>query len=191
MPSLSGVEMDLTCWFLFSNSKCENVVDPAVQQAEYRICERCDCQWQRRNTTTIKVLLTVLVCRNRVQSVIFLNVCCYCSFGQGSILLWTHMLRPFYSRPIALNQEGRSLVNDVCKCVRHWRVREGWVGVSNFVRYLERASSGCGLLSGLGPIDWRLLFNVNGPSQVYHFSRHQRSWHLDAANQDASNGHIL
>jgi len=110
---------------------------------------------------------------------------------QGSILLWTHTLRPFYSRPIALNQEGRSLVNDVCKCVRHWRVREGWVGVSNFLRYLERTSSGCGLLSGLGPIDWRLLFNVNGPSQVYHFSQHQRSWHLDAANQDASNGHIL
>jgi len=74
MPSLSGVEMDLTCWFLFSNSKCENVVDPAVQQAEYRICERCDCQWQRRNTTTIKVLLTVLVCQNHVRSVIFLNV---------------------------------------------------------------------------------------------------------------------
>jgi len=24
----------------------------------------------------------------------------------------------FYSRPIALNQEGRSLVNDVCECVR-------------------------------------------------------------------------
>jgi len=23
----------------------------------------------------------------------------------------------FYSRPIALTQEGRSLVNDVCKCV--------------------------------------------------------------------------
>ena len=36
--------------------------------------------------------------------------CCCCSFGQGSILLWTHTLRPFYSRPIALTQEGRSLV---------------------------------------------------------------------------------
>jgi len=33
--------------------------------------------------------------------------------------------------------------------------------------------------------------SVNGPSQVYHFSQHQRDWHLDAANQDASNGHIL
>jgi len=41
----------------------------------------------------------------------------YVSFGQGSSLLWTHMLRPFYSRPIALTQEGRSLVNDVCECV--------------------------------------------------------------------------
>ena len=36
----------------------------------------------------------------------------------GSSLLWTHMLRPFYSRLIALTQEGRSLVNDVCECVR-------------------------------------------------------------------------
>ena len=37
---------------------------------------------------------------------------------QRSSLLSTHMLRPFYSRPIALTQEGRSLVNDVCECVR-------------------------------------------------------------------------
>ena len=36
----------------------------------------------------------------------------------GSSLLWTHTLRPFYGRPIALTQEGRSLVNDVCECVR-------------------------------------------------------------------------
>ena len=43
--------------------------------------------------------------------------CMYVSFGQGSSLLWTHTLRPFYSRPIALTQEG-SLVNDVCECVR-------------------------------------------------------------------------
>jgi len=33
--------------------------------------------------------------------------------------------------------------------------------------------------------------SVNGPSQVYHFSRRQCDWHLDAANQGASNGHIL
>ena len=26
-------------------------------------------------------------------------------------------LRPFYDRPLALTQEGRSLVNDVCECV--------------------------------------------------------------------------
>jgi len=40
------------------------------------------------------------------------------SFGQGSSLLWTHTLRPFYSRSIALTQEGTSLVNDVFECVR-------------------------------------------------------------------------
>jgi len=43
----------------------------------------------------------------------------YVSFGQGSSLLWTHTLRPFYSRPIVLTQEGRSLVNDVRECVRN------------------------------------------------------------------------
>ena len=47
-----------------------------------------------------------------------LYVCMYVSFGHGSSLLWTHTLIPFYSRPIALTQEGKSLVNDVCECVR-------------------------------------------------------------------------
>jgi len=39
----------------------------------------------------------------------------------------------FYERPIALTQEGRSLVDDVCDCVHDWRVRKGWVGVSNLL----------------------------------------------------------
>jgi len=39
-------------------------------------------------------------------------------FGQGSSLLWTHMLKPFYCRPIALTQVERSQVDDVCECVR-------------------------------------------------------------------------
>ena len=50
-------------------------------------------------------------------------ICLYVSFGQGSSLLWTHTLRALYSRPIALTQEGRSQVDDVCECVRDWRVR--------------------------------------------------------------------
>jgi len=33
--------------------------------------------------------------------------------------------------------------------------------------------------------------SVNGPSLVYHFSRRQHDWHLDAANQGTSNSHIL
>jgi len=46
------------------------------------------------------------------------DVVSYVSFGQGSSLLWTHTLRPFYSRPIALTQEGTGLVNDVANvCV--------------------------------------------------------------------------
>jgi len=49
------------CVCVFSvNSKCENVVDQWVQESQYRICERCDCQWQRRNTTTIKVLIMII-----------------------------------------------------------------------------------------------------------------------------------
>jgi len=56
-----------------------------------------------------------------------ISVCMYVSFGQGSSLLWS--LDPyaefFYSRPIALTHEGMSLVNDVCECVRDWRVRRG------------------------------------------------------------------
>ena len=39
------------------------------------------------------------------------------SFGQGSSLLWTHTLKPLYSRPIALTQEVRSQVDDVCECM--------------------------------------------------------------------------
>ena len=44
------------------------------------------------------------------------HLCC-CYFGQGSSLLWTHTPRPLYNRPIALTQEGRSQVDDVCGCV--------------------------------------------------------------------------
>jgi len=47
-----------------------------------------------------------------------LYVCMYVSFGQGSSLLWTHTLRPFYSGPSALTQEGRSMVYNVRECVR-------------------------------------------------------------------------
>ena len=42
---------------------------------------------------------------------------------QRSSLLWTRALRSFYNRPIALAQEGRSLVNDVWECLHNWRVR--------------------------------------------------------------------
>jgi len=48
------------------------------------------------------------------------------------------------------------------------------------------------LLSGLGPIDWRLLFNVSQRTQPsLLLEPHLRCWHLDTANQDASNSHIL
>ena len=45
----------------------------------------------------------------------------YVSFGQGSSLLWTHMLRPLYSRPIALTPFPQiDIIGDV---VIVWRVR--------------------------------------------------------------------
>ena len=50
----------------------------------------------------------------------------YVSFGQGSSLLWTHTLRPFYSRPIALTQEGRSLMITMIILGRKQRVSTGF-----------------------------------------------------------------
>jgi len=39
-------------------------------------------------------------------SVISVPSVLFCSFGHGSSVLWTHALRPFYNRPIALAQGG-------------------------------------------------------------------------------------
>jgi len=103
-----------------------------------------------------------------------------------------------YSRPIALTQdsllaqEGRSQVDDVFECVRDWRVRRGEKAWTACQVFIARPFYRRGLLSGLGPTDWRLLFNVSQqthPNRSLH--RRQRDWHLDAANQGASSGHIL
>ena len=61
----------------------------------------------------IKLVIAILV-----PKLVAMATSLVVAFGQGSSLLWTHTLRPFYSRPTALTQEGRSLVNDVCECVR-------------------------------------------------------------------------
>ena len=50
------------------------------------------------------------------------SVCDYVCEGKGGDMLTLSLtltldLRPFYDRPLALTQEGRSLVNDVCECV--------------------------------------------------------------------------
>lgn len=50
-------------------SKCENVVDKEVQESEYHFCEHCDCQWERRNTTTI------------MASIFWMMFNCNCSVG--------------------------------------------------------------------------------------------------------------
>ncbi|ELU18840.1 hypothetical protein CAPTEDRAFT_226754 [Capitella teleta] len=44
---------------------CENVVDANLKH----ICDRCECKWQRRNTTTIKVVVILIIC---VVSLLFL-----------------------------------------------------------------------------------------------------------------------
>ena len=49
-------------------------------------------------------------------------VCMYPS-GRGPAYSGPITMRPFYSRPTELTQEGRSLVNDVRECVHDWRVR--------------------------------------------------------------------
>ena len=46
-----------------------------------------------------------------------------CMYPSGKGPTYSGPIR--YSRPIALTQERRSLVNDVCECVRDWRVRMG------------------------------------------------------------------
>lgn len=43
-----------------SSCKCENVLPQEMQTEKF--CQRCDCQWQRRNTGTIKVIVIMIVC---------------------------------------------------------------------------------------------------------------------------------
>lgn len=45
-----------------SRCKCENVVDKDIQETTLNFCDRCECQWQRRNTTTIKVVVILIIC---------------------------------------------------------------------------------------------------------------------------------
>jgi len=45
-------------------------------------------------------------------------VCMYVCIVWAEVQPEVHALRPLYSRPIALTQEGRSQVDDVCECMR-------------------------------------------------------------------------
>ncbi|KAK2160427.1 hypothetical protein LSH36_133g01025 [Paralvinella palmiformis] len=42
--------------------RCSMVVDKAVQETEYNFCNKCECKWNRRNTTTIKVVVILIIC---------------------------------------------------------------------------------------------------------------------------------
>ena len=81
-----------------------------------------------------------------------------CIIRQGSSLPIRWGL--FNSRSIALTHEGRSLVNDVLRMCASLKGEEGWVGMSSLSGIYSAPLSRHGRLSGLGPIDWRLLFNV-------------------------------
>jgi len=59
-------------------SKCENVVDQSLQLEQYHFCERCDCQWQRRNTTTIKVIISYVVVNSLLEYLSFVYCCSVC-----------------------------------------------------------------------------------------------------------------
>jgi len=45
-----------------SHCKCEHIVEKSVLLADGHYCDRCNCQWQRRNTTTIKVVVLFIIC---------------------------------------------------------------------------------------------------------------------------------
>ena len=75
-----------------------------------RVCETCS-DLDLQPMTVISALL-------RTDDEVFLFTCPLLFLrARVQPTLWTHTLRPFYNRPIVLTQEGRSLVNDVCKCV--------------------------------------------------------------------------
>ena len=89
---------------------CFILVHPTVWSQYTNVTDRTDRQGEpfyKRSLKNWGFYFYIYICN-----------CMYVSFGQGSSLLWTHTLSPFYSRPIALTQEGRNVVNDVCECVR-------------------------------------------------------------------------
>lgn len=45
-----------------SSCKCENVIDKHIQESQFHFCDKCNCQWQRRNTTTIQVVVVFIIC---------------------------------------------------------------------------------------------------------------------------------
>lgn len=45
-----------------TSCKCQNVVDKAIQETQLHFCDKCDCQWQRRNTRTIQVVVIFIIC---------------------------------------------------------------------------------------------------------------------------------
>jgi len=59
-----------------------------------------------------------------VKSMYFHRSVLICYFKQGSSLARTPTLRPFVSRPNVLAQDGRRLVDDVCKCMHDVQGKE-------------------------------------------------------------------
>ena len=117
MPSVTNSTWKLSKadWDTFSDKaasdlKADCIINAADPVANFTdaLCTITNITIPKSKSKPVKRLPNHYVC---------MYVCMYVSFGQGSSLLWTHTLRPLYSRPIALTQEGRSQV-DVCECMR-------------------------------------------------------------------------
>ncbi|KAK7503287.1 hypothetical protein BaRGS_00005552 [Batillaria attramentaria] len=52
-----------------NNCKCENVVPAAESTMGLKICNMCECKYESRNTTTIKVVVIFIIC---VVSMLFI-----------------------------------------------------------------------------------------------------------------------
>ena len=59
----SGKLRDSLLNTLLCSSSCQRIVQPIILETHGAdFCSKCDCRWERRNTTTMKVGLTVLTC---------------------------------------------------------------------------------------------------------------------------------
>ncbi|CAD5117327.1 DgyrCDS6113 [Dimorphilus gyrociliatus] len=52
--------------------QCDKVVNPPNKE----VCKTCECKWQRRNTTTIKVVVIIIICIMGILTLYLLFLLC-------------------------------------------------------------------------------------------------------------------